>query len=56
MDGDGDADQRHGDEDPAQCVEVGHQWQDGGLGFRQDVLSHFNTGGADSGNARSNYR
>lgn len=46
MDGDGDADRRQGDAHPAQGVEVGQQWLDGGLGFRQDVLRHFDTGGS----------
>ena len=47
MDGDGDADQGYCNEDPAQGIEVGHQGQDGGLGFREDVLCHFDPGGTD---------
>lgn len=38
VDGDGNADQSDGDQDPAQGVEVGHQRLDRGLGFRKDLL------------------
>ena len=44
MDGDGDADQRHGDEDPAQGVEIRHKGQDGRLRFRKDLLRDFHSG------------
>ena len=51
MDSDSDANQRPGDELPAQGVEVGHQQQDGSLGFRQDFLRDFDTGRADGRDA-----
>lgn len=51
MDGDGDADQRQGDEDPAQGVEVRYQRQDRGLGFGNDLLRHLHPGCTDGSDA-----
>ena len=44
MDRDDDADQRHGDEDPAQGVEIRHERQDCGLGLGQDALRNLDAG------------
>ncbi len=38
VDGDRDPAERHGDEHPAQCVEVRHERQDGGLRLGEDAL------------------
>lgn len=52
MDGDGDADQRYRYEHPAQGVEIGHQREDRRLGFRQDLLRHFDTSCTNGRDAR----
>jgi len=36
------ANERHGDEDPVQGVEIRHERQDGGLGFSQNALGYLN--------------
>jgi hypothetical protein len=53
MDRDGDAEERNGDQHPAQGVEVGHQRLDGSLRLSQYVLQHFNPGRSDRGCPRS---
>ena len=52
MDRDGDADQRDGNQHPAQGVEIGHQWLDGRLRLGKNVLQHFDPCRADCSSTR----